>query len=201
MSAEYQSHNQRTLSPEPAQLFRLAAVVAETAKSQERLRRGLHYDNARFMFIEPIEATYVGDISQQLEGMEHRVRGHIRRIPATKKDPYRQWSFRLAESMWTTHTTSAETRGMSVIYSFEWTERSAVKALRRVRQLPTPDQLELDNMLEHFYLRDDEVSIVAAEDDIRRVSMADCVILEDTLRHLSQRSIELHQADAQSGQR
>ena len=195
MSAEHQHYNQRTLSPEPAQLFRLAAVVAETAKHQERLKRGLHYDNARFMFIEPIEATYIGDISQQLEGVEHRVRGHIRRIPATKKDPYRQWSFRLAESMWTTHTASAETRGMAVVYSFEWTERSAVKALRRVKQLPMADQPQLDDMLEHFYLRDDEVSIVAAEDDMRTVSMADCMVLEATLRDLSQRSIELYRSD------
>lgn len=182
------------MPPEPEQLFRLAGVVAETAKSQAHLKPGRMYRNARFMHLEPVEVSYVGELDQQLQGFEHKLRGHIRRIAPTKEDPRKRWSFRLGETLWTTHTHASETQGVSAMYSFEWTERSTVMALRRVRHLPTTDPLQLDDMIDRFYVRDDAADMLAAEMSVQSVSTADCDLLETKLRQLSQASDELYRA-------
>jgi hypothetical protein len=164
--------------PTPQQLFALSSVAISAAKQQRRFRAGMRYDNAHFLWMRPLELGYgEEDALEQDLRVERKLIGHIRRLSPTTTRPYRSWSLRMRDSLARSRVAQENAAGVDVTYSFEWHEGSTIKALRKVRHLPTADQADFLDEVANARIDSDIANIWDAEMDMLAVNRDDCDLL------------------------
>jgi hypothetical protein len=178
--------------PSPERLFVLTGVAIAAAKKHHKFRGGRNFRNAHFLHLVPLEVTSIDQFDDtKFHAFEHKLAGHIRKIPMTEDVRYNSWSLRLSESIWATHNDISKTEGVRTYYLFEWTEEKATRSERRIGHVPTADRYDMYTMLENFSLADDAASLLDAELEMSAVTAGDCQILQENIEALSARKVLL----------
>jgi hypothetical protein len=175
-------------TPTPQQLFALAGLAIRSARRQRLLKHGRYHGNSHFMRVNPIETVYLDGPNSELTGYEQRLVGHIRRIHPSRDYPARRWSFKLSSSLWAMHHSSVDLKGVASVYSFEWSNDSTLRAERCVKPLPSVDKRDVIDILDNFHIPDDAVGIEEVATEMRQVSSADCLDLQQDIAEFCRRS-------------
>lgn len=124
--------------PSVEQMRELLSLGVVLAKDQSKLRRS------------PSERAHIF-LSQEVEQIEnidedsfkysvHRFTGRIARTG------HRRWSMRLAEAYWERDREADAVDGYRTSYSFEWTDKSVITAVKAIHVLNTEEEERLDDV-------------------------------------------------------
>ncbi|MFI5212394.1 MAG: hypothetical protein ACHQTE_00340 [Candidatus Saccharimonadales bacterium] len=167
--------------PTPRQLQRLAAVGFRSTHQRNAVKRRTKVDE--YYALDTLDSVLISD-DDQIGSLRHTMGMKIGKW--LRQDEPDVWRLKYYDTYRISQKDSQD-RLASTIYSFEWNKKRALLAKRVVKlaasQYDTTDR-SLDELLQHFYIRDDEASILGAKLDFEQVTAVDCdQLIEQTANY------------------
>lgn len=187
MENQRKNNPENNTSPTTQQMRRLARISVTSAQEHRDLRR----KPGRYYGTDTLGSMTTNDVSDELLGLDHKVGIDLNRIKTGFMTAV--WRLRYIDVN-SIQRLNGEHQKMKAMYDFEWNEQGVYIAKRTLSTMTDAFTPDVDYFLDHLAIKDDALTIVAAEADFENVTKGDCDRLIDETTQYYQQVKETHQA-------